>query len=485
MPVATRRELLEAGIHFGHQTRRWNPKMRRFIFAERSGIYIIDLEKTRSGLQEAYNFLLDIGRRGGTVLFVGTKKQAQETIAENASRVAMPYVTTRWLGGMLTNFQTIHSRLRRLRELREMERSGAFEYLPKKEVLKLRHEKDKLERNLSGIQDMERLPEAVYVIDTKREHIAVKEARKLGIPVIAIVDTNCDPDEVDYVVPGNDDAIRSCSLITRIVADAIQEGQYLQYQGMAQRTYEPEFQEEPAPPVGDAEPDAEVARPRVQLSEEEQAFFGTAVEGDGSAPEASEEAAQDESQKEPAAVADAPLQDDALTETQSSATWAAPADASPEDASTHPEVAGMIEEPQGLEQIEAELDGIVVEEIPSEPVPDQGEGASEAAEAPDPQETARPGGAPEPGEAPGAAAIEDPATATEEREPPEESGAAPPADPFSQGEQPAPEPRSGEEDRRALADSLWGPGTETTPGGGAHANDRAQGDGDDRDDATS
>src|SRR5207248_2720922 len=229
------------------------------------GIYIIDLEKTLGGLQEAYNFLLDVGRRGGAVLFVGTKKQAQETVAENAARVGMPYVNTRWLGGMLTNFQTIHGRLRRLRELREMERGGAFEYLPKKEVLRLRHEKDKLERNLSGIQDMERLPDAVYVIDTKREHICVKEARKLGIPVIAIVDTNCDPDEVDYVIPGNDDAIRSCSLITRIIADATQEGQYLQYQGMAQRTYEPEFEQEPAVPVGAADEPAEVdaARPRV------------------------------------------------------------------------------------------------------------------------------------------------------------------------------------------------------------------------------
>src|SRR5438105_5094474 len=299
-------DLLEAGIHFGHQTRRWNPKMRRFIFAERSGIYIIDLEKTLGGLQEAYNFLLDVGRRGGAVLFVGTKKQAQETVAENAARVGMPYVNTRWLGGMLTNFQTIHGRLRRLRELREMERSGAFEYLPKKEVLRLRHEKDKLERNLPDIQDMERLPEAVYVIDTKREHIAVKEARKLGIPVVAIVDTNCDPDEVDYVVPGNDDAIRSCSLITRIVADAIQEGQYLQYQGMAQRTYEPEFQQEPAAPVGAAvEPaEGEAGRPRVQLSDEEAAFFG---EAGGEAQETVE-----------------PVPEEARTEVQESPGWAAP-----------------------------------------------------------------------------------------------------------------------------------------------------------------
>ncbi len=218
MPVATRRELLEAGVHFGHQTRRWNPKMRRFIFGERSGIYIIDLEKTLSGLQEAYDFVRELGRREGVVLFVGTKKQAQDVVADQAGRVGMPYVNTRWLGGMLTNFQTISGRLARLRELREMERSGAFEYLPKKEVIRLRNEKEKLERNLGGIQDLERLPDAIFVIDTKKEHIAVTEARKLGLPIIAIVDTNCDPDEVDYIIPGNDDAIRAVSLVARVIA---------------------------------------------------------------------------------------------------------------------------------------------------------------------------------------------------------------------------------------------------------------------------
>ena len=224
MPVATRRELLEAGVHFGHQTRRWNPKMSRYLYGERSGIYIVDLEKTLSGLQEAYDFVRELGRREGVVLFVGTKKQAQDVVAEQAARVGMPYVNTRWLGGMLTNFQTIAGRLARLRELREMERSGAFEYLPKKEVTRLRTEKEKLERNLGGIQDMERLPDAVFVIDTKKEHIAVTEARKLGLPIIAIVDTNCDPDEVDYIIPGNDDAIRAVSLVTRVVADALEEG---------------------------------------------------------------------------------------------------------------------------------------------------------------------------------------------------------------------------------------------------------------------
>ncbi|HXF57831.1 MAG TPA: 30S ribosomal protein S2 [Actinomycetota bacterium] len=279
MPVVTRRELLEAGVHFGHQTRRWNPKMRRFIFGERAGIYVIDLNKTLEAIERAHRFLVEVGRRGGIVLFVGTKKQAQETVAEHASRVGMPYVNTRWLGGMLTNFQTIHARLRRLKELREMERSGAFEVLPKKEVLRLQREKQKLERNLAGIQDMDRLPDAVYVIDTKREQIVVKEARRLGIPVVAIVDTNCDPDEVDYPIPGNDDAIRSCALITKLVADAVQEGQYLAYRGM-QEAAEPEFEREPS--VTTFEPGApEEERRPVRLSAEELAFFGESLEPGG------------------------------------------------------------------------------------------------------------------------------------------------------------------------------------------------------------
>jgi small subunit ribosomal protein S2 len=277
MAVTTRRALLEAGVHFGHQTRRWNPKMRRFIFGERSGIYIVDLEKTLAGLDEAYGFVRDVARRGETVLFVGTKKQAQDVVEEHASRVAMPYVNTRWLGGMLTNFQTIFGRLKRLKELREMERSGALDFLPKKEALKLRREKEKLDRNLSGIQDMERRPGAIFVIDTKKEEIAVTEANKLRIPVVAIVDTNCDPDEVDYVIPGNDDAIRSVTLVTSILADAVREGQELAGRDMVERaggatfepdeptpgtapldlSDEPEIQAEPGEPAG--EPSAQVA----------------------------------------------------------------------------------------------------------------------------------------------------------------------------------------------------------------------------------
>jgi small subunit ribosomal protein S2 len=245
VPVVTRRELLEAGVHFGHQTRRWNPKMGRYLYGERSGIYIIDLEKTLTGLEEAYAFVRDLGRRNGIVLFVGTKKQAQEVIVENATGVGMPYVTTRWLGGMLTNFQTVSRRLLRLRELREMERTGAFDYLPKKEAIHLRHERDKLERNLGGMQSLDRLPDAIFVIDTKKEHIAVNEARKLGMPVIAIVDTNCDPDEVDYVIPGNDDAIRSVSLVTRIIADALAEGRQIGRESVVTRATGPEIEPEP------------------------------------------------------------------------------------------------------------------------------------------------------------------------------------------------------------------------------------------------
>ena len=224
MAVVTMRQLIEAGVHFGHQTRRWNPKMKRFIYGERNGIYIIDLQKTSTAIESTYGFLRDTVAKGGNVLFVGTKKQAQESIKTQAERVGMPYVNFRWLGGMMTNFTTIYKRLQRLKELEAMVATGATDVLPKKEVLRLGHEREKLERNLGGIRDMTRLPAAVWVVDTRKEHIAVTEARKLGIPVVAILDTNCDPDEVDYPIPGNDDAIRAGSLLTRIVADAVAEG---------------------------------------------------------------------------------------------------------------------------------------------------------------------------------------------------------------------------------------------------------------------
>src|SRR4249919_3970318 len=221
--------------------------MSRFLYGERSGIYIIDLEKSLQGLEETYEFVRDLGRRNGIVLFIGTKKQAQEVVAVHATSVGMPYVNNRWLGGMLTNFTTISKRLGRMRELREMERTGALDYLPKKEAIRLRREREKLERNLSGIQDLERVPDAVFIIDTKKEHIAVTEARKLGIPVIAIVDTNCDPDEVDFVIPGNDDAIRSVTLVTRLIADALAEGRQEGREAVVTRAIGPEIEPEPAP----------------------------------------------------------------------------------------------------------------------------------------------------------------------------------------------------------------------------------------------
>jgi small subunit ribosomal protein S2 len=227
MAVVTMRELLESGVHFGHQTRRWNPKMRPYIFGERNGIYIIDLVQTLSLLEEAYRFVRDTVARGGTVLFVGTKKQAQDAVRTYAEKTGMPYVNQRWLGGMLTNFSTISARVAKLTELERLRDSGQFDAMPKKEALMLTRELDKLERNLGGLRKMTRLPDAVFVIDTKKEHIAVTEANKLHIPVVAIVDTNCDPDVIDYKIPGNDDAIRATALICRVIADAIIEGRYM------------------------------------------------------------------------------------------------------------------------------------------------------------------------------------------------------------------------------------------------------------------
>jgi small subunit ribosomal protein S2 len=224
MAVVTMRQLLDAGVHFGHQTRRWNPKMKRFIFTERNGIYIIDLQQTLSYIDRAYEFVSQTVAHGGSVLFVGTKRQAQEAIAEQATRVSMPYVNHRWLGGMLTNFSTVHKRLQRLKDLEAMESSGEFEGRTKKEVLLMTREKDKLAKTLGGIRDMSRVPGAVWIVDTKKEHIAVGEARKLNIPVVAVLDTNCDPDEVDFPIPGNDDAIRSAGLLTKVVAEAVAAG---------------------------------------------------------------------------------------------------------------------------------------------------------------------------------------------------------------------------------------------------------------------
>jgi small subunit ribosomal protein S2 len=222
--VVTMKQLLDSGVHFGHQTRRWNPKMKRYILTERNGIYIIDLQQTLSYIDRAYEFVRETVAHGGTIMFVGTKKQAQEAIADEAGRVNMPYVNQRWLGGMLTNFQTVHKRLQRLKELESMEQTGGFEGRTKKEILMLTREKDKLEKTLGGIRDMSKVPSAVWIVDTKKEHIAVGEARKLGIPVVSILDTNCDPDEVDFPIPGNDDAIRSAALLTKVIARAAADG---------------------------------------------------------------------------------------------------------------------------------------------------------------------------------------------------------------------------------------------------------------------
>ena len=227
MAVVTMRQLLDSGVHLGHQTRRWNPKMRRYIFGERSGIHLIDLHKTLAGIEESYVFVRDLVAGGGTILFVGTKKQAQGPVADYADACGMPYVNQRWLGGMLTNFQTVAGRVKRMQELRIMQAAGDFEGMPKREALRHTRELEKLERNLGGIAGLDKLPNAVFIVDTKKEHIAVTEANKLGLESVAIVDTNVDPDVIDFVIPGNDDAIRSVALLCRVMADAVVEGRYI------------------------------------------------------------------------------------------------------------------------------------------------------------------------------------------------------------------------------------------------------------------
>ncbi len=226
-PVVTMRQLLEAGVHFGHQTRRWNPKMKRFIFGERNGIYIIDLEQTLKRIETAYGFVRDLVAGGGTILFIGTKKQAQDPVRSYAEKSGMPYINERWLGGMLTNFETIAKRVAKMQEYERMKLSGEFDAMPKKEALILGRELEKLQKNLGGIRNLNRRPDAVFVLDTKKEHIAVTEANKLGIPVVAVVDTNCDPDLVQYVIPGNDDAIRAGTLLCRVISDAVEEGRFI------------------------------------------------------------------------------------------------------------------------------------------------------------------------------------------------------------------------------------------------------------------
>ncbi len=249
------RELLEAGVHFGHQTRRWNPKMRRFIFTERGGIYIIDLQQTLALLEEAHEFARNLAERGGSVLFVGTKKQAQDAVEEHAGRVSMPFVNHRWLGGLLTNWRTISERIERLHDLRRLKEESQLELLPPKERLSMLAELEKLEANLGGVADMKRHPDALFVVDLRKEQLAVREARRLGLPIVALVDTNCDPDEADHVIPGNDDAIRSCSLVVRVIADAIAAGR---------SKVAPAEMAAPAPPQADADGSPEPAEPEVE-----------------------------------------------------------------------------------------------------------------------------------------------------------------------------------------------------------------------------
>ncbi|HJR44131.1 MAG TPA: 30S ribosomal protein S2 [Actinomycetota bacterium] len=281
MPVVTLRQLLEAGVHFGHQTRRWNPKMKRFIFTERNGIYILDLQQTMAGIERAYTFVRDTVAGGGTILFVATKKQVQDAVEEQATRCGMPYVNFRWLGGMLTNFRTIHDRIKRMRELEEMEESGALDALAKKEALRLRREHDKLARNLSGMKGMDKAPDAIYILDTKKEEIAVREAKKLGIPIVAVLDTNCDPDDVDYAIPGNDDAIRSGQLLTRVIADAVIEGMSMRPEGEQQApAAAPAAKPADVLPGAAAEPKAEW---ELQLEAEEAAEQAQKVTGESQA----------------------------------------------------------------------------------------------------------------------------------------------------------------------------------------------------------
>jgi small subunit ribosomal protein S2 len=259
------RELLESGVHFGHQTRRWNPKMRRFIFTERGGIYIIDLQQTLDLVEQAYAFARNVAERGGSILFVGTKKQCQDSIEEEAKRVGMPYVNHRWLGGLLTNWRTISERIARLHELRRLRDEGQLELLPSKERIAMISELEKLEINLGGVADMKSVPDAVFVIDLRKEQLAVREARRLGLPVIALVDTNCDPDDADLVIPGNDDAIRSCSLVVRVIADAIEAGKTkVTIAEMAAPAEEPE-----SAPEADAEAEAEPEKAAVAVAEAE------------------------------------------------------------------------------------------------------------------------------------------------------------------------------------------------------------------------
>ncbi|OJX81522.1 30S ribosomal protein S2 [Leifsonia sp. 71-9] len=304
MAVVTMRQLLDSGVHFGHQTRRWNPKMKRFILTERSGSYIIDLQQSLTYIDKTYDFVRETVAHGGTILFVGTKKQAQQAIAEQATRVGQPYVNQRWLGGLLTNFQTVSKRLARMKELEELDFEGTTSGFTKKELLIKKRELDKLHKSLGGIRNLTKTPSALWVVDTKKEHLAIDEAKKLGIPVIAILDTNCDPDEVQYPIPGNDDAIRSVGLLTRIVADAAAEG-------LIQRHQKPEEGTEPAEPLAEWEQELLQGQAEVQSSAEtEKAADADLAEAEA---DSAEVVAEGEADAEVAAEAEADADAEAET----------------------------------------------------------------------------------------------------------------------------------------------------------------------------
>jgi len=317
MSVVSMRDLLEAGVHFGHQTRRWNPKMRRFIFTERGGIYIIDLKQTQELLDEAHDFVRNLAGRGGTILFVGTKKQSMDAIEEHAGRVGMPYVNHRWLGGLLTNWRTMSERIERLHELRRLQSEGQLELLPAKERISMLGELEKLDANLGGVADMRKQPDAVFIVDLRKEALAVREARRLGLPVIALVDTNCDPDEADYVVPGNDDAIRSCSLVIKAIADGIEAGKSRVTERELTNGRGPQEEPEAAAEAAPAEAETATAEAEAAPSEPEIAQPGVQVD----APEELEplgkaEAAATEEQPAPpeAATTEAPAADEEKSE---------------------------------------------------------------------------------------------------------------------------------------------------------------------------
>jgi small subunit ribosomal protein S2 len=314
------KDLLEAGVHFGHQTRRWNPKMKRFIFTERGGIYIIDLTQTQELVDEAYNFAKAIAERGGSVLFVGTKKQAQDSVRDQAKRVGMPYVNHRWLGGLLTNWRTISDRIQRLHELRGLKQENMLELLPAKERIQMEAELEKLEANLGGVADMRRQPDAVFIVDLRKEQLAVREAKRLGMPVIALVDTNCDPDEADYVIPGNDDAIRSCSVIVKAIADGIEAGK----QGVTQAEFR-------APRNGNV-----TEEPAAQEAVSQEAAAQEAVSQEAAAPPEEPAAPETPSQETAAAEAPAAPAEPAATAEPTPAAEAAPA-AEPAPAAEEPE----------------------------------------------------------------------------------------------------------------------------------------------------